>query len=1558
MPTSSQSALQAMGTRETEAGVDQRPTANLRAAMNADSDSDPDDWLRKQVRQRVSAAYKKTEKVTSCVRGRDATDITTVFLDSQMDPCPALKCQNHTFSDAVKGRAGAGASFANNLAFIKKAAANESAAQGPRSVMQLLHCEPCAWDCWKVCLSDGLVAVWAYTSKRASMTLTDLVAKIMSNNVQHELASMFGIMLSVNFSQQSVVHAGEFKGDYLLVTSLALWFANDSEEASMKIIPRQDLGGFVYHFYSDRSFLCNDKKDSCMFDFPALNDAAARLPVSYDGERYARQENLRSIAFLVRNFPRVVNVCQEFEAVANTGKRNQIDVLLRKDSATMIAEVLNVMPLASRVFSHAPSHYQVLRVTTGSPVQHLRFLRKSSIDWSEWDRGVEWNYYVRRRNKHGGPDDWPSSWQPVRVFLHDDQIQIRVNGRETNSDTEQEWMSCGHAQPLIHSKMPVVDLDDMHKEQYSAIVDSLGRKLHTRQESLPNMSFNELKSLMTGENRHEAFAVQCVVFDRCSDDMKERRPFVGTYPNVSIIDMSDVSSHEGFSQFGKCSTLKWKCWLPQNTLRQECSIGQFHDLIMVPRPKGMMKKVSLDIQKFIDPCRNSRDEPPTEMSIVRPIRDADIRVLTELQGATCSNTIFQDVHPDVPYPIWYFFDFTFHNKDEVADEKIDIYFPKCQDFLITSQQVQTWEHENAVILSELRLSKQPVHVKLDVQRVTVKKSWSDIGVVKAHTKGWVCTHIKMFDVFRLPPEFANIRTLTQTSSEFFTRRLINVTRGSEIMLLKEKQCLQPRQLFSGSGSGLEVDDARNQNPAYRSMQRFQEVMEKEDIFVHFISKLLPARLLAWLPQVCRRFRELPVFAVNNLKKLQRHNSTFGSAEFKSACSQALVTYMERSSLEKLQDSKFSCAFMLHAHNALFTRVMHPYHDFVRMSQEDQQALITCSRNKIGSRSTFSNFDLAGIVRSSNSVPAKHEIGFVMPHSFVCSENSGSSKVPHIPEDFEDCVWNPMFWMLSQFEARVNDREEPVFQLENTAAPISSVSYGELRRHIEEIVANAEAEMKHSDDTSHKLDLAAGETYTFLDHSCLKHDSGLMVFATKTKPDKQIKFETGTQDSSQQWKTGTQKCLTLQIMPEAIHGKLESHCAVTGTRLNTYDTTRDDSYENIFVAWGNDNYGGAYSSIMFYQWQTDRKACRSELDRFIAAYEDDEVREMWERTGFSPLPQRDNENNLSVSFYRLPYTGDSDSEEEESAEVDKSRFKVMRFETPLDAGHTLKEDPDNALQVEPYVMRSHPSWSHPTSHPTSHGPAMNYPLMTVMMTDGDTVAPIIMQQSIFQRIRDEVKVLEMKYPREHRGKLQVFVDVVLDAVSGVWCLPSTPYNYTGKVKPTYNFAVVAQSVVVNRYYHYLDGPGAPQFEHGVQCYSGIPRTDESGYGAMITGTGWDVMMSRHDLSALHMGTQYIMSVCTHFFRSSPPKEKFSFANTYRFVMQQDLGDARYNWRTHSRLQNLSSEERSKFIDTQIENFLLTSEEMEEVEDKRSSDSHSDSSSQATSTEASSPRSPEL
>ena len=50
----------------------------------------------------------------------------------------------------------------------------------------------------------------------------------------------------------------------------------------------------------------------------------------------------------------------------------------------------------------------------------------------------------------------------------------------------------------------------------------------------------------------------------------------------------------------------------------------------------------------------------------------------------------------------------------------------------------------------------------------------------------------------------------------------------------------------------------------------------------------------------------------------------------------------------------------------------------------------------------------------------------------------------------------MFWMLSQFEARVNNREEPVFRHENTAAPISSVSYGELRRHIEEIVANAEA----------------------------------------------------------------------------------------------------------------------------------------------------------------------------------------------------------------------------------------------------------------------------------------------------------------------------------------------------------------------------------------------------------------------------------------------------------------------------------------------------------------------
>ena len=55
-------------------------------------------------------------------------------------------------------------------------------------------------------------------------------------------------------------------------------------------------------------------------------------------------------------------------------------------------------------------------------------------------------------------------------------------GNVFNGNTEQEWMSRGRAQPLIHPKMPVVDLNDMHKEQYRAIVDSLGRKLHTRQE--------------------------------------------------------------------------------------------------------------------------------------------------------------------------------------------------------------------------------------------------------------------------------------------------------------------------------------------------------------------------------------------------------------------------------------------------------------------------------------------------------------------------------------------------------------------------------------------------------------------------------------------------------------------------------------------------------------------------------------------------------------------------------------------------------------------------------------------------------------------------------------------------------------------------------------------------------------------------------------------------------------------------------------------------------------------------------------------------------------------
>ena len=51
----------------------------------------------------------------------------------------------------------------------------------------------------------------------------------------------------------------------------------------------------------------------------------------------------------------------------------------------------------------------------------------------------------------------------------------------------------------------------------------------------------------------------------------------------------------------------------------------------------------------------------------------------------------------------YFFDFTLHNKDEVADEEIDVYFPKCQDFHHFAQ-IEAWKGKNAVILSELRLS--------------------------------------------------------------------------------------------------------------------------------------------------------------------------------------------------------------------------------------------------------------------------------------------------------------------------------------------------------------------------------------------------------------------------------------------------------------------------------------------------------------------------------------------------------------------------------------------------------------------------------------------------------------------------------------------------------------------------------------------------------------------------------------------------------------------------------------------------------------------------------------
>ena len=114
-----------------------------------------------------------------------------------------------------------------------------------------------------------------------------------------------------------------------------------------------------------------------------------------------------------------------------------------------------------------------------------------------------------------------------------------------------------------------------------------------------------------------------------------------------------------------------------------------------------------------------------------------------------------------------------------------------------------------------------MHVKLDVQRVTFKKSerrWCDEGT----HKGWVCTHMEMFDVFRLPAEFANIRTLTPTSSKFFDRRFFNITKGSQIMIPEEKQCLKPRQLPFGSACRFEEDDVLNCNPSKRSMQRFKK----------------------------------------------------------------------------------------------------------------------------------------------------------------------------------------------------------------------------------------------------------------------------------------------------------------------------------------------------------------------------------------------------------------------------------------------------------------------------------------------------------------------------------------------------------------------------------------------------------------------------------------------------------------------------------------------------------------------------------------------------------------
>ena len=634
-------------------------------------------------------------------------DTTQRIMNELLDDCPAIGVQNTSLLDR------------HGLDSLCSAAAelHEMRHDFPPPVanvqVQLLHAVPVDLTCWKICISDGVYAVWAFTISEASLTLSSYVRKADSHNVKYELASIFGEKIRIAMHMAPICSHWEAHGRVLLVHNIA-W-------TSLRF-----HANIVKHCMRDRSITKSMVHEVLM----PRGGLVSRERKAAENKRHLA---LQQVSFVVAGSPRVVDMCNSFEAQANSHGVNTLETLKWKESAEILARLVFYEPLSESVLSFGrkqPCH--LMRITTGALVKGLSFTRVKKHDWQNWDfthsmGGIRWCMMLRPHGEEACLENTKTWHEVSHVEMKDGNLCFMTS---RSSDARMQGIPPVKQATILADKLlsavqkrgkPDGGACVLEGNEKSTEWDASGFsyrcpvRMDFDAEYMPDVACSVvIKKGVRCWLGGAAWGLLRSTFDIIMSPLPLEQCFK-TSGNNCFYDSDGDFSPEGST---KVQSIHW-------------NIGQIDSLIEQMRADDMDNSVST----YSVPITDIPSPLLYELSTVSEGAFGEYKITGSDMGSHMSYYLF--VHFDVLSGV------------HIGPQAIlSDFLPMYRDILIPSREINNFQKKNQLLLSELHRNEEPVTVMLKVKTVTAPHSWLDVKVSKGDKYLW-CSSVEMRDSFRL-----------------------------------------------------------------------------------------------------------------------------------------------------------------------------------------------------------------------------------------------------------------------------------------------------------------------------------------------------------------------------------------------------------------------------------------------------------------------------------------------------------------------------------------------------------------------------------------------------------------------------------------------------------------------------------------------------------------------------------------------------------------------------------------------------------------------------------------